>query len=130
MAMVGLGAGKSQIEAGNVRFVAMVGSKKVPGYENAPTMKDLGYDVSWESTQILIGPPRMPREVVDRLVKAFESASNEPEYKKFVIERNAVSFYLPPYKAVQFFDEQRKVVRAIMNRAGILKEKQTAPKSE
>jgi tripartite-type tricarboxylate transporter receptor subunit TctC len=123
LAVVALATSKGQIDSGLVRFVAVFGSKKAPGYETVPTMKDLGYNVSWESTQILIGPPKMPKDVVDKIVKAFEIASNEPEYKKFVIERNAVPFYLPPDKAVSFFDEQRNVVRAIMEKAGILKEK-------
>jgi len=124
LAVVALAAAKSQLEAGNVRFIAVFGGRKAPGYDTVPTLKEAGYDVSWESTQILLGPPKMPKEAVDKLVKAFETAANEPEYKKFVIERNAVPFYQPPDKAVQFFDEQRKVVRAIMDKAGLIKEKQ------
>ena len=123
LAILALASAKSQLEAGNIRFLAVFGSKKAPGYEDVPTLKELGYDVNWESTQILIGPPKMPKDVVDKLVKAFEKAAGEPEYKKFVIERNAVPFYLPPDKAIQFFDEQRKVVRGIMDKAGLIKEK-------
>ena len=123
LAVVDFAASKSQIEAGNVRFIAVFGSRKAPGYEGVPTMKELGYKVNWESTQILIGPPKMPREIVDRLVKAFEGSANDPEFKKFVIERNAVPFYLPPEKAVQYFDELKTIVRPIMDKAGILKEK-------
>ena len=123
LAVLALAAAKSQIEAGNVRLITVYGSKKAPGYENVPTLKELGYDISYETTQILIGPPKMPKEITDKLVKAFETAANDPEYHKFVIERNVVPFYLPPEKAVRFYDEQRKVVRAIMEKAGILKEK-------
>ena len=123
LAVVALAAGKSQIEAGNVRFVAVFGGKKAPGYENVPTLKDLGYDIWWESTQILIGPPKMPKEITDKLVKAFKMGADDPEFQKFVIERNAFPFYLPPGKALDFFNDQRKVVRAIMDKAGILKEK-------
>ncbi len=124
LAVVAVAAAKSQIEGGLVRFLAIFGSKKFPGYENVPTMKEAGYDnVNWESTQILIGPPGMPKEVVDKLVKAFEVASNEPEFSKFLISRGAFPFYLPPDKAVAFFDEQRKVVQGVMDRAGILKSK-------
>ena len=123
LAVLALAAAKSQIEGGLVRFLAVFGSKKAPGYENVPTLKELGYDVNWESTQILLGPPKMPQPIVDKLVKAFETAANEPEYKKFVIERNAVPFYLPPDQTVSFFNEQRKVVRGIMDKAGLLKAK-------
>jgi tripartite-type tricarboxylate transporter receptor subunit TctC len=124
LAVVAVAAAKSQIEGGLVRFLAIFGSKKFPGYENIPTMKDAGYNnVNWESTQILIGPPGMPKEAVDKLVKAFEVASNEPEFKKFLVSRGAFPFYLPPDKAVAFFDEQRKVVQGVMDKAGILKAK-------
>ena len=60
---------------------------------------------------------------MDKLVKAFEVASNEPEFKKFLTSRGAFPFYLPPDKAVAFFDDQRKVVQGVMDRAGILKSK-------
>jgi tripartite-type tricarboxylate transporter receptor subunit TctC len=123
LAVVAVAAAKSQIEGGLLRFLAIFGSKKFPGYENVPTMKEAGYNVNWESTQILIGPPGMPKEAVDKLVKAFEVASNEPEFKKFLISRGAFPFYLPPDKAVAFFDDQRKVVQGVMERAGILKSK-------
>lgn len=123
LAVLAVAAAKSQIEAGAVRFLAIFGSRKFPGYENVPTMKELGYNVNWESTQILIGPPNMPKEAVTKLVKAFEVAANEPEFKKFLVSRGAFPNYLPPDKAIAFFDEQRKVVRAVMDRAGILKAK-------
>jgi tripartite-type tricarboxylate transporter receptor subunit TctC len=84
---------------------------------------EAGYDVHWESTQILIAPPNLPAAIGGELAKAFETAVNEPEYKKFIIERNVVPFYQPPDQAVSFFDEQRKVARAVMEKAGILKEK-------
>ena len=123
LAILALAAAKSQIEGGLVRFLAVFGSKKAPGYENVPTLKEEGYAVNWESTQILIGPPKMPAAIVAKLASAFENAANEPEYKRFVSERNAVPFYLPPDRAVTFFDEQRKVVRVVMEKAGISKEK-------
>jgi len=123
LAVLAVAAAKSQIEGGLVRFLAIFGSRKFPGYESVPTMKDAGYNVNWESTQILIGPPGMPKEAVDKLVKVFEVAANEPEFKKFLISRGAFPFYQPPDKAIAFFDEQRKVVQGVMDRAGILKSK-------
>jgi tripartite-type tricarboxylate transporter receptor subunit TctC len=123
LSVVAVAAAKSQIEGGLVRFLAIFGSKKFPGYESVPTLKEAGYDVDWESTQILIGPPNMPKEAVDKLVKAFEVAANDPEFKKFLVERGAFPFYQPPDKAIAFFDEQRKVVTGVMERAGIVKSK-------
>jgi tripartite-type tricarboxylate transporter receptor subunit TctC len=123
LAVMAMGAAKPMIDAGNVRFVATFGSKRAPGYENVPSLKDVGLNVNWESTQIVIGPPKMPRDVTEKLVKVFREGAADPEFHKFVTERNAVPFYLPPEKAVAFFNEQRGVCRAVMEKAGILKEK-------
>ncbi|OGP94524.1 MAG: hypothetical protein A2157_08395 [Deltaproteobacteria bacterium RBG_16_47_11] len=124
LAVVALGAAKPQIEAGNVRFLAVYGSKRASKpYDNVPTFKDLGYDIFCESTQTVIAPPKMPKDIAEKLAKAFETAANDPEYVKFVIERNAFSFVTTLDKTVQFLNEQRKVYRSIMEKAGILKEK-------
>jgi len=123
LAVLGLAAAKPHIDAGNVRFLAVFGSKRVSGYDHVPCFTDVGYDISWESPNLTMGPPKMPKHVTDVLVKAVEKAANEPEYKKYLMERYAIPNYLPPDKALSFLDGQRIVVRRIMEKAGILKEK-------
>jgi len=123
LGVIALGAAKPQVDAGNARLLAVFGSKRAPGFETIPSLKDVGYDISWESTNLVMGPPKMPKDITDKLVKAFETAANEPEYVKFLIERYAMPTYLPPDKVVSFLDERRVVVRGIMEKAGILKEK-------
>ena len=122
--VVALGSAKSMIEGGMVRFLATLGSKRAPApYDNIPTVRELGYDVSWESTNLVMGPPKLPKDITEILTKAFEKAINEPEYVKYVIERNALHTYMPPDQVVKFMDDRRAVVRRIMDKAGILKEK-------
>ncbi len=123
LAVLALGAAKPQIDAGHVRFLAVFGSKRAPGYENVPSLKDVGLDVRWESTQIVIGPPNMPKDITDKLVKVFEEGAKDSEFQKFVMERNAIPYYLPPNRALQFFNEQREVCRSVMEKAGVLKER-------
>jgi len=123
LAILALGAAKPQIEAGNVRFLAVFGSKRAPGYDKVPSLKDVGYDVVIESTQTVIGPPKVPKDISEKLAKTFEKAANDPEYQKFVIERNAFPFVTTLDKTVQFYNEQRKVYRLVMEKAGILKQK-------
>jgi tripartite-type tricarboxylate transporter receptor subunit TctC len=124
LAVVGLGSAKSQIEAGNVRLLAVLGTKRVPGKFNyAPTLQEVGYDASWESFGIVMGPPKMPRDISEKLVKAFEVAAKHPEYQKYLESRSANEFYLPADEIAKFCDGRRKLVRDIMQKAGILKEK-------
>jgi tripartite-type tricarboxylate transporter receptor subunit TctC len=119
-----LGSAKGQLEAGNLRFLASLGTIRAPGeYSSFPTMTELGYDVVWESTNMLIGPPKLPKDIADTLAKAFEKAAKDPEYVKFLTELNAVPTYLPPDKVNGYLDGRRAVVQKIMDKAGILKEK-------
>ena len=63
------------------------------------------------------------KEIVEKLAKAFEVAAKDTEYHKFILERSVMPFYLPPVNIIPHLDAQREVARAIMDKAGILKEK-------
>lgn len=124
LGVAALGSAKSMIEGGQVRFLATLGEQRAPApYDKIPTVKELGYDVSWESTNFMMGPPKMPKGIVQILVKAIDKAMHEPAYVKFCTERNARWEWIPPDKVVVAFDKRRAVVREIMRKAGILKEK-------
>jgi tripartite-type tricarboxylate transporter receptor subunit TctC len=124
LGVVALGSGKAMIEGGQVRFLATLGEKRAPApYDMIPTVKELGYDASWESTNFLMGPPNMPPGVVDVLVKAIYTAVHDPVYQKYCADRNSRWEYIPPDKVVATFDRQRIVVREIMQKAGIIPKK-------
>ena len=122
IAVVGVGAAKAQLEAGNVRLIAVIGTKRaLPPYDNVPTLKEVGYDINWETFGILIGPPKMSKEATDKLSKAVEEAATDPEYAKFLTGVSAYPFYLPPDKVNKFLDERQEIARKIMDKTGILK---------
>jgi len=124
LGILALGAAKSQVDAGNVRILGIFGSKRAPApYHNIPALKEVGYDINYDSPQIVIGPPKMPKEIIDKLARVFEIVANDPEYQKFLIERATLPLYLPPDKAVAYLNELRKTCRSVMDKAGILKEK-------
>jgi tripartite-type tricarboxylate transporter receptor subunit TctC len=123
LAITPLVSARSQIEGGFVRFLAVLGPQRVPYDKSVPTLKEIGYDVGWESPGNVIGPPKMPKEIVDKLAKAFEIAANDPEYRQFLQEQYVTPLYVPPEKIVPYMDVRRNVAREIMSKAGILKEK-------
>jgi len=123
LACVGLGAAKGMLDSGQVRLLVNLGEERAAApYDKIPTMKELGYDVGYESTNFAMGPPKMAKDVVDVLVKVIKQAVHEPDYMKFCSERNARWEYIPPEKMVSVFDKRRTVVREILSKAGILKE--------
>lgn len=123
LGVLGLGSAKSMIESGQVKFLATGSAGRAPApYDNIPTVKELGYDASFESTSLVMGPPKLPQEIVTILANAIEKATKEPAYVKFVSERNFRPEWIPPEKVVAAFDTRRNAVREIMRKAGILKE--------
>ena len=123
LGVAALGSAKSMVDAGQVRFLATLGEARAPApYDKVPTVKELGYDVSWESTNFVMGPPKLPKAVVAILVSAIEKAAKDPEFVKFAVERNTRWEYIAPADIVPAFDKRRTTVREIMSKAGILKE--------
>jgi len=125
LGVVTLGEGKPQIDAGNARLLGVIGTKRTVVFPDVPCTVELGYDVTSYSISSIIGPPNIPRGMVDILCRAVETASRDPEYKKFIEEKNysAVTIYWPPEQTIKEFDKQREIVRDIMAKSGILKEK-------
>ena len=114
---------KSQVQAGNIRPLAIFGSERVPApNNNVPCLKELGYDVNIESPVFLIGPSKLPKDIVDEISKAFETAANDREYKGFLLEQGIMPSYESSDKVVKKLNNQRKIIRGIAARTGILKE--------
>ena len=123
LGVAAMGSAKGMVESGQVKFLATLGEGRAPApYDKIPTVRELGYDVSWESTNFMFGPPKMPKEIVAILVNAIEKAAKDPEFIKFANERHTRWEYIRPGDVNPAFDKRRKTVREIMSKAGILKE--------
>jgi len=123
LGVAALASAKGMIESGQVKFLATLGDGRAPApYDKIPTVRELGYDVSWESSNFVMGPPKLPKEIATVLANAVEKAVKDPAFKKFVSERNARWDYIPADQVVAAYDKRREVVRGIMTKAGILKE--------
>lgn len=124
LAFVSLAEGRPQIDGGNVRLLAIFGDRRPPSYPDVPTLDELGYHCRLSSVSFNMGPPNMPKEITELLVKANEVATNDPNYKKFLEERvNSIPLYWSPEQTINELDKQRETVRDILDKAGILKEK-------
>jgi tripartite-type tricarboxylate transporter receptor subunit TctC len=120
----GFSSAKAQIDAGNIRLLAIAGERRAYGkYGYAPTLKEIGYDLSLNTFGGLIGPRQMSKDISDRLIRTFEMACNNQEVQAHFIARNYVPLYLPGEKLVEFCDREKEINRRILGKAGLLKEK-------
>jgi tripartite-type tricarboxylate transporter receptor subunit TctC len=68
-----------QIRANTVLPVAVSSEKRVEGYPNVPTLRELGYNLVADSWFGLSGPPGLPRDIVEKLNAAVADAMKRPE---------------------------------------------------
>jgi tripartite-type tricarboxylate transporter receptor subunit TctC len=119
-----MGSAKSMVDSGQVKFLATLGEERSAApYDKYPSVKELGWDVAWESTNGLMAPPKFPKQYTDILIAAYKEATYAPDFKKFATELNARWEFIPPEQIVSTFDKRRTIVREIMRNAGLLKEK-------
>lgn len=121
--VAGLASARALLEGGQIRFLASLAeNRSPPPYDKFPTIKELGYPVVWESTNVVIGPPNIPKEIVAKVTGAIEQVVKDPEFIKFALERDAKPEYIAPEKMIAMMDQRRDVVKEIMAKAGLLKE--------
>jgi tripartite-type tricarboxylate transporter receptor subunit TctC len=121
--IVALGAAKSMLDGGQLRLLATLGEERLwPPYDKVPTVKELGYDVVYESPNFAMGPANLPPAILDRLVPAVKKAVDTPEYKKYCSDRAFRWNYVPPDQMIGMLDKTRVMMRDIFSKAGVLKE--------
>jgi len=84
----------AQAKAGELMVLAGLGTDPVPGFESAPTLNGLGYDISSVNMVIYVAPAGLPEEVKSKLVTAFQEAAKSQAVLDILAKRNMGSFTL------------------------------------
>ncbi len=121
LGVAGLPESRSQVQAGTLRFLAMFGSQRVPGYEQIPALAEAGYRAEILGVMALVAPKGLAKPVHEALARAFAVAAKSAAYEKSVAQMGGVRLGLIGDEAVKFLDEQAGVMRPILADAGLLK---------
>jgi tripartite-type tricarboxylate transporter receptor subunit TctC len=122
--IVGLPSAKPQIDAGNLRLLATIGEQRsYEPYNYAPTLREVGQDIVFRGgASAIIGPPKIPKEIVDKLADTFQTAL-DPQIQKHLLACDQIPFFLRSEEAYKRLDAERDVMRSVLDKAGLLKEK-------
>ena len=84
-------------KAGKLRALAVTTEKRIPGYEDLPTVKESGLPdfavVGWYG---IMGPPRMPKALVTRIHGELITVLNEPVINKRLVGLGSTSIGSDP----------------------------------
>jgi tripartite-type tricarboxylate transporter receptor subunit TctC len=78
-----LGSLVGHIEGGKMRPLAMTSKQRWPGYENVPTLGEVGVkDAESDTFQAVLAPAGTPQPVIDRLAKELAAILARPDIKE------------------------------------------------
>jgi putative tricarboxylic transport membrane protein len=85
----------SQVKAGEMRVLAVLGSRRDPVFPDVPTAKELGYDVVLDMWRGIAVPKGTPAPVIAKLQQAIKATVESPEFKDAGVKIGFTPAYLP-----------------------------------
>jgi tripartite-type tricarboxylate transporter receptor subunit TctC len=84
------------VESGRLRLLATFGDKRSKRWPDAPTMKELGYNMVAMSPYGIVGPRNLPKPIAHLLHDAFKEAMLAPAHQQEIAKYDQDLAYLNP----------------------------------
>jgi tripartite-type tricarboxylate transporter receptor subunit TctC len=81
------------VQEGKVRILGVFEAKRNPVYPDAPTFKELGYDITTSSYNPVIGPKNLPADVLATLETALRKAMEDPVFTEAMKSKGMDVYY-------------------------------------
>ena len=110
----------SQIRAGALRGL-LVTPSRLPELADVPSASEAGYPdmnkiVGWTA---LMGPPGLPREVVDRWTEVFQRLAKDPDWQQGNARIGGIAAIRSPAESQKFVQEQYELYDKLVTTLGI-----------
>ena len=110
-----------QVEAGKLRVLNIWGDKRLAKFPDAPTLKELGYDIVQNSPFGIGAPKNTPEAVVKRLHDAFKTAMEQPAYVDALHRYDMVPIYMSSAQYRQFAQDTFAREKTLIEQLGLSK---------
>ena len=109
-----LGPMVPHVEAGKVRLLASISSKRNKNYPDVPTLKEVGYsDFSRDFWNGFFAPAGLPEPIMEKFVKAFENALSLPDVQARLDKAGFFAAFIGPQEFANFWDEEYNFYMAL-----------------
>jgi tripartite-type tricarboxylate transporter receptor subunit TctC len=107
------------VTEGRARWLNIWTPERSPRWPEAPTLRDLGYDMVVTTPWGFVGPAGMPEPVVRRLHDAFRAAMDDPGYRQTLENLDIPPAPLGPEEYATAFREMIETEEALVRRLGL-----------
>lgn len=112
---------KAMVEAGQFRVLNVWTAERVKIWPEVPTLKELGYDLVFESPYGLVAPKGTPPDIVKRLHDAFKIAMEDPASIALLARYDKVPRYLGSADYAKYAAELMAFEAKGLEQVGLLK---------
>jgi putative tricarboxylic transport membrane protein len=114
----GFGEFLDQVEAGEVRVLAISGAERVDAID-APTLTESGIDLVFTNWRGVVAPPEISDADKAALVGALTAMHASPEWKDVLVKNGWTDAYLPADEFAPFLTEQTTAVEDTLKKLGL-----------
>jgi tripartite-type tricarboxylate transporter receptor subunit TctC len=121
MAMVESPAWAALVASGEMRLLFLLNQERSKKWPNVPTIRELGYDYTFDSPYGVVGPKGMDPAIVKKLHDAFKVAYDDPKVIATFDKFDFVRRYMSTEDYAKFVVKLAADERAAMERLGFAK---------
>jgi len=108
------------LRAGKLRAIVQISEKRLPGFEQVPTLKEAGFDIlDVPQARGVIGPPGMPAEAVAYFQDLMQRVTKTASWDKYLKDTSVEGAYLPAKENSAFLTQYENTLRSVLQKSGI-----------
>ena len=113
----------AQVKSGNMRVLAVLGSKRDPVFPDVPTAQELGYPVALDMWRGIAVPKGTPKPIIARLQEAIKATVSSPEFQEAGKNIGFTAAYLPANDFGKLIAKDDEKLADVMGALGLKKAK-------
>ncbi|MFI6643378.1 Bug family tripartite tricarboxylate transporter substrate binding protein [Streptomyces sp. NPDC050504] len=114
----GVGEYLDQIEAGELRLLAVTGPERVPGLD-APTLREAGLDTEFTNWRGIVAPPGLTDAERDKLIALVEKLHASKQWRESMKKNGWSDAFLTGEEFGDFLEAQNERVETVLKELGL-----------
>ena len=103
-----------------VRILAVTSAERLSQAPDVPTVKELGYDMTFANWRGFFGAPGLPAAKADAYRALLKSMYDAPQWEEIRSKRGWQNLYQPGDQFVSFLEKQEQEIGGMMRKLGFI----------
>jgi putative tricarboxylic transport membrane protein len=117
----GFGEALGLAKQGEVKILAVTSAKRLAQTPDVPTVKELGYDVTFANWRGFFAVPNLPEDKAEAYRTVLKKMYDTPQWEEIRSKRGWQNLYQPGDEFYSFLENQERALGDMMRKLGFLK---------